>query len=57
MIPHDYKALQDDKLFKTIIRTRIAQVNQSHRELEFNLEVVKKLLTDLNIEIKRLEGH
>ena len=55
MIPHDYKALQDDKLFKTIIRTRISQVNLSHRDLEVSTRVVEKLLTDLKIEIKRLE--
>lgn len=57
MIPHDYKALQNDKLFKTIIRTRISQVYLSRRDLDFNLRVVEKLLADLNIEIERLEGH
>ena len=55
MVPNNYKALQKDNLYKTIINTRIAQVYSALHSLEFNLMTVGILNKSVKAELKHLE--
>jgi predicted negative regulator of RcsB-dependent stress response len=55
MIPNNYKALQKDTLYKTIINTRLAQVKLALKALEFDKENVETLSSSIIAELNRLE--
>jgi cell division protein FtsL len=55
MVPNNYKALQKDTLYKTIINTRLAQVNLALSDLGFNSENVRTLGSSITTELKRLD--
>ncbi|MCK0180647.1 DUF6090 family protein [Flavobacteriaceae bacterium S0862] len=55
MVPNNYKALQKDKLYHTIINTRMAQVRLALTDLGYDINVVEKLDKSIVEEIKRLE--
>ena len=52
MVPNNYKALQKDTLYKTIINTRISQVRRTLNYLEYNYQEVKELNEIIKTELK-----
>ena len=52
LIPNDYNSLKEDKLYKTLINTRIAQTRVALKDLEFNHELVEKLIKSISKEIQ-----
>ena len=55
MVPNNYKALQKDTLYKTIINTRISQVRRTLNYLEYNYQEVKDLNEMIKTELKSLK--
>ena len=53
--PNNYKALQKDTLYKTIINTRISQVRRTLNYLEYNYQEVKDLNEMIKTELKSLK--
>jgi hypothetical protein len=56
MIPNNYKTLQKDPLYRTIVNTRLAQVDFALMSLNYNIKLVEKLDNSIVAEINRLEG-